>query len=334
MTVYLSNSNTVSSHRQGTGGGWARRLAYRIGVASLLLVYLVWPKAYAQDKPRWSVSTVFGVHDPVLTDLSQGLYRSPLLGNGSVGEATANTDSIQDFRFEQPLPKVGIGAKAGLEFQWRPNARHALVFGIGSWEKTSISRFQAEIPTQAALNRVNVEHRAKISYTEYNIGWRHFIWRRPGFNLYTRLAINELFDLDYREDHVFFYVSGSGLAGFRRIMIVEAQTASLFLGQLAVGGEWFLREWFSLSFEGGYLVAQGQGRLGHVRTRTDFVDRSDRISLATGHGLPYGVLPDGTLGYLPADATLADVNSSTSLYKPVKLDFGGWQLSFRISVYL
>lgn len=295
-----------------------------------------------RERTPWSVSTNLAVHHPQLHDLNANLYRSPFMGRGATGQANNTAGSTvlpdQEFRFDMPLPAVGNGAKAGIMLQWRPNETDALFFGLGSWEKTSIVRGGGEMPTEAQINLVNIERRGKISYTEYSLGWRHFFWRQPKFNFFASMALHEMFDLDYREDHVVHYLGGAGRPDFRRIHITEAQSAALLMGQLSLGGEWFLRDWFSLGFEGGYLLGYQQAKLHDVRSRTDYGGTGDRVTPFW----PAGTAPDGTLGYLPHDVTIsellpADHNPAQplpNLYRPVELEFQGWQVAFNISIYI
>lgn len=316
---------------------------------ALVLVLTGVSPASAQSDKRWSMSVLLGGHLPDLKQLSDGLYDAPLMGeaeilvyeggqgSGAAGEdVDENITEVQDFIFDNTVPDVGIGTQAGIEFQWHPNDRHSLILGIGSWEKTSINRVIANLPLQQyyVSNKVFSERRDKISYTEYTLGWRYNIIRDSKFNLYTRLTVHEVFDIDYREDFVFRFDDSPivDLIGVRRVMVVEAQTASLFMGQIGLGGEWFLRDWLSLSVEGGYLVGERKFHLGNVQTKDDFLD-SDNVYR---NGMPYMRLSNGNLAYLVNGATPADVNNPATqadYYQQLALSFDGWRVTFRISIY-
>lgn len=306
----------------------------------------------AKEGARWSMSTVLGGHLPALRGLSDGLYGSDLIGKGNIliyegqdtggglagddEEVDENVTELRDFRFSNPLPEVGVGPVAGLEFQWHPNDRHSLILGIGSFESTSIGRVSGNLPMQQYFvsNEVNSERRAKISYTEYTLGWGYTLWRNSKFRLYSRLAIHEVFDIDFRDDFVFLFVDSPivDLIGVRRVMVVEAQTASMFMGQLGIGGEWFLRDWLSLGFEGGYLLGERKFQLRNVTTKDDFL-AGDNVRR---DGMPYAELADGSLGYLRYDAVpddVADQDTRLNAYEPMNLSFDGWRVVFRVNFY-
>lgn len=304
----------------------------------------------AQEEPRWSMSAVVGGHLPDLAPLNNGLYKSPMIGEatvlvyeGGVGGTDANGEvidenitEVQAFRFDNPVPDVGIASQAGIEFQWHANDRHSLILGMGSMEKASIGQVIGNLPMQQYFvsNEVISTRRDKISYTEYTLGWRYNLFRKPTFKVYTRLTLHEVFDIDFREDFAFEFVRSpiEDLLGVRRVMVVEAQTAALLMGQLGVGAEWFVRDWLSLGFEGGYLIGERDFLLKDVVIKDDFLS-GDGVSR---NGLPYLRLSDGSLGYLRHDATVEDVANQATLetnYRPMLLRFDGFRFLFRISLY-
>lgn len=298
---------------------------------------------------RWAVSFALGGHLPDLAPLSDGLYKAPLMGRATVlvqeggqgtgaeGEdADVNETEIRDFRYDNPVPGAGIATHGAIELQWHPNERHTFVFGIGSMEKTSISRGSDNLPLQQynESNTVISERRDKISYTEYTLGWQYNFFRGEDYRIYSRLSLHEVFDIDFREDFIFLFVESPvpDLVGVRRDLVVEAQTASLLMGQIGLGAEWFVRDWLSFAVEGGALMGESNFRLRDVDARSDFLD-SDEVRLI---GMPYARLPDGTLGYLSPSATLEDLaNTSTrqQSYEPMDLSFDGWRLLFRVNLY-
>ena len=294
-------------------------------VSLIFLCFAADISAETIKRGEWSFSMAFGAHRANLNELNKGLFKAPLLGKGAIfADENEQESTIKTFRFDKDLPESPNGAKAAFELQWHANSKHALIFGIGSWEKTSIVREPGEVPTQGAINVVNFERRAKISYSEYSIGWRYAFFDRAKYQFYFRSSFHEVFDIDYREDFVFSYISGSDVAGFRRIQVMEAQTAALFMGQLALGAEWFFRNWFSMGVEAGYLKGERSVQLRNQTFLTDFVAR-DNIEFSAR---PYGAASDGNLGYLSPGSDINNVS-----YRRMKLNFSGWQVMVRINIY-
>jgi len=280
------------------------------------------------DHGEWSFSLLIGGHSPDLSALYGGLYKAPLVGQGVLGGIDdinngENAIPPADFSLDNSLPSTSNGGKASFELRWHANRKHTLVFGIGSWEKTSIGYMSGQLPTRKEMNEIIFERRAKISYTEYSIGWQYSLLRRSKFQLYLRSSIHEIFDIDYREDFVFNYISGSSLAGFSRIQILEAQTAALFMGQIGIGAEVFLSQWFSLGVEGGYFVGSRSASLKDIQTKSDFIGR-DSVTFKN----PYGDIGDGTVGYLSQGST-----NDSATYNKMSLDFSGWQAMLRMNIY-
>ncbi len=302
---------------------------WRWGLACVLLLGSSWVQA-AQDDGKWNISLLMGIHSPVMPALNKGLLQSPLIGNGQViyDEQTGDTERY-DFRYDSRLPEKPSGPKSGFQLEWRANEYHSFLIGIGSWEKTALGVLNVEFPTQGRLNNVNYERRNKVSYTEYNLGWRYRFLHFGDFNIYSLLSINEIFDFDYREDLIFLYLRGSDQQGFRRIMVTQAQTAALLAGMAALGAEWRFSKAVSLSLEGGYLWGQQKLRPKAVQTLSDF-SATDQVSF---DGLPFRELSDGTLGYLPNTVASDRIDGSEAPYVPLKLDMSGWQFSLRINIF-
>jgi hypothetical protein len=333
---------------------FTRRRASLIPAVVAVLVMLAAGPVSAQEYPRWSMSALLGGHLPNMRPLSDGLYKAPMLGeatilvyeggNAQTGDTAVvdqNITEIRDFSINNPVPPVSAGTIGGVEFTWHPNDRHSLVIGMGSWESVSQNTINTNIPLQQYFvsNVVSNTRRDKISYTEYTVGWRYNLFSRPKLKLYSRVNMHEVFDIDFREDQSFLFVTSpiEGLAGVRRDMVVEAQTASLLMGQVALGAEWFLTDWLSVGVEGGYMVGERSFTLRDVTIKDDFLDTatldSDSISR---NGLPYREMSDGTLGYLKPGTTPADVKdpeTRESHYAPLVLGFDGWRFAFKVSFY-
>jgi len=297
---------------------------------------------------RWSVSFLLGGVAPNLEQLDSGLYKSPFTGTANVfvseggttsgnisGAGQNQTDTIP-FRYEADLPPANYGTVGGVEFAWHPNERHAFMFGFTSMESSSTTNSVGNIPLQQYFvsNVVGAERRAKISYTAYSLGWQYNFFRRPRFQLYTLLSLQEVFDIDYRDDWSFVFTESPipDLIGVRRDMVATAQTSSLFMGQIGAGAEWFLQDWLSIGLEGGYLIGQSNFSLGDVQLRDDF-QAGDGI---TRTGVPFRKMADGTLGYLLNSATpddLEDPATRENFYRSIRLRFDGWRALLRFTVY-
>jgi hypothetical protein len=294
----------------------------------LLLLVFASSKAVCAEDPEikeWSFSVVFGLHQPSLKSLNENLFKTPIVGVGTVILNSVTEEETEDipFEFDNFLPPMTYGGKAAFELQWHPNLRHTLLFGMGSWENISVARQFVDIPSRTSVNTADFKRTATLSYTEYSLGWDFAFWKRPRYSFYIRSSIHQVFDIDYREDFVFSYLSGSGLVGFERIQKLEAQTASLFMGQLALGAEVFFHKWLSLGIEAGYLKGERNVQLHAADVKTDFISR-DNVEFT----LPYGLLSDGNLGYLSPDSTQEDPK-----YERLKLDFSGWQVVMRLNVF-
>ncbi len=295
---------------------------------------------------RWSVTFGLGGMLPSLGDLDDGLFQSPFTGTATVlvregsddgGDTdNANETEVIPFRYENNLDSVDVAVLGGVEFAWHANERHAFIFGLGTMEHTSTTVSIGNIPLQQYFvsNVVEGERRGKISFTEYMLGWRYNVLRRNHFRMYTRLSVHEVFDIDYRDDFVFLFQESpiEDLVGVRRNMIAEAQASSLFMGQIGLGGEWFLQDWLSVGVEGGYVIGEADFSLSDVRLRDDF-QPGDGVNRT---GMPFRQMSDGTLGYLISTATpddLADPATRENFYRSVRLSFDSWRVLLRVSVY-
>jgi len=275
------------------------------------------------DHGEWSFSVLFGAHSPKLTALNNSVFKAPISGEGGIiiDEVTEEEAEKREFNFNEGLPTNSYGGKAAFELQWHANASHSLIFGVGSWEKDAVSQSTGEIPTQGELYTIDFERRAKISYAEYSLGWRYTFLKKKNFLMYTRSSFHEVFDIDYREDFVFTYPPRGVDAGFRRIRVIEAQTASLFVGQVAVGGEWFFLKWLALGMEAGYMLGESSVQLRDVNLLTDFLPR-DNIGFSDSGSIAYYNDHDGL------EETAPRLEA-----KKMKINFSGWQVMFRVNIY-
>ena len=275
----------------------------------------------APEDEFWTASIQFGIHVPDLRTL-QNLYHAPTTGVGVI----ENVDDIgsnvsESFTIASPLVGSSAGAKTSLTFLWNANESHSIIFGLGSWETTAFGVSTVNIPIQGSLRELFYERRAKFSYTEFSAGWRYNFLKFSKFNFYSRLSLHELFDLDYRDDTIFTFFSGDEVL-FRRIIVMEAQTGALLMGEIGVGIEWMLSKWFGLGVELSYLKSERRVQLRDM----DIKGLSTFQSIQGG--LPYGSRSDGTVGY-HAQADAEDVDSK---YQSISIDMSGMQILFSINV--
>lgn len=174
----------------------------------LIVVLLILSPPVFSEESKFSVSAYLGLYQPDLSDLNQHEFQSPISGRADVivgaGEASENI-----INFGNPLPEFGPGVNGGLEFSWKLNNKYDLIVGGGTWEATSRALAEGDFFLQGQPATVVNERTAKLSYNEFYFGFRHNLIRSPKkFKGYYRLTLNEVFDIDYREDLIFLYTSG------------------------------------------------------------------------------------------------------------------------------
>lgn len=331
--------------------GRVRGAGLRSCGAALALVLAAPSLAFAVEdgEPYWGFSLVLGGHLPQLSALDNGLFQSNLLGDATVlireGTLTTTGDSqvvdtnkteIIPFVYSNRIEPVKVGAYGAFEFAWHATPRNALIFGFGSWEKTSLNVTTGNLPIQQYYvnNVVDSERRGRISYTEYTFGWRHDFRPDDKLKVYSRFSLHEVFDVDYREDYVFRFASTpiKDLLGVRRDLVVTAQTASVFMAQFGGGAEWMLTDWLSLGAEGGYLLGDRDFQLKQVKYLNDLAT-NDQADIT---GLPGVALANGSLGYLDPNATPVDTRDATTRlnnYHPIRLRFEGFRFALRLTMY-
>lgn len=272
--------------------------------------------SYAQGW-SWSVSPLLGVYSPRLADLNKKEFRAPLPGSGGIiidQEASATFS----FTIQNPLPAIRFATEAGFELQLELDKKNSLLFGISSWEGVSTAMIRTEIPFQGDLSQVIYQRSGRISATQYFLGWRRTLINSKKRRLYGRFSLNELLDVDYKEDLVFSFLSGPA-KGFKRVVVMESQATGILMLQLGLGGELFLRDWLSLGFDVGYMKGLDRSTLGNASLKDDF-QSGDSLDLI----LPAQVGPDGRLWYLDSDGIT---------YRPIRLDFDGWRALLRLNFY-
>jgi hypothetical protein len=252
-----------------------------------------------------------------LGDLNKKEFRVPLQGKGGIIiDLAASVD--YSFVVENPLPEIRFATEAGFELQLLLDEKNSLLFGMGSWEGVSTSVIQTELPFQGTLSELIYERSGRVSTTQYFLGWRRNLIHQFKRNLYLRLTLNELMDVDYKEDMVFGFLSGPA-EGFKRVVVIESQATGILMLQAGLGGELFVRDWVSLGFDVGYMKGVDQSTLGNVSTKDDF---------QVGDGLdivpPSQEGPDGRLWYQGV---------SDNTYHRMRLDFDGWRALLRINFY-
>lgn len=271
---------------------------------------------------RWSVSPLLGVHSPRLTALNHGEFKAPMTGRGRLIFDAADAGQDFDFVFDNSLPEMKYGTEAGIEFGLSLDERNRLFFGGSVWESGSTSSVRTEIPFQGSLTPVGYERSGRISYFQYFFGWQRTLLSEPKkFRLHSRLSLHEVFDIDYKEDLVFGFDTGSET--FKRLIVMESQATGLFMVQLGLGGEYFLVNWLSVGADLGYTASLRRFKLGNATLSTD-IQPEDNLNFRT----PAQLDNDRRLTYLAEVRSYDDVT-----YRDMELGFDGWRLLFRVNMY-
>jgi hypothetical protein len=272
-----------------------------------------------QTERRWGIAPYLGFHQPALKHLNDGLFRAPYEGSAEfIDPETSNRTG--SFIYESPLPALNPGPIAGLEFRWRVNELNALVFGVGTWQASSVVGSVGNLPVQGALERVTAQRKADLSYNEYFLGWRRQLLTRPGrYRFYVAGTLHQLFDLDYREDFTTVFLSGDART-FRKSTVTLAQATGTTLLQGAFGGEWFIGDWLSLGLEGAFGLGLQKTELGAAEPLTDFL------------------FTDNIIIEYPARAAEEDGRvefkaEAGGEYQKLRLDFNGWKAVFKATIY-
>lgn len=288
-----------------------------------LFVTLLFSVSLAEaEADKFSVASYLGLYRPALEDINKREFRAPTAGVADfVDEFGVNTPTRIDF--PNPLPEFGMAVNSGLEFQWWMNEKLVFLVGMSSWEATSRALAKGEFFIQGGAADVVSERSARMSYNEYFFGLRYnVISGSDKYKLYYRATLNEVFDIDFREDIVFLFLTGDA-AGVKKSMILQSQATGLLMFQPGFGGEYFLTDWFSVSLEASYILGLKKVYLRDGRSDSDFLP-TDNLSI----WLPQRISPTtGNLEYIsnpPEDGT--DYNELT-------LNFDGWKALVKLSIY-
>lgn len=292
---------------------------------SLLIIFIVYAitGGLVAAEVRWSVSPILGIHKPDL-----GLINDKVLGARLpiTGELTfPGDDSARQVRYnvDNPLARIQAGTEAGLEFQMEINPKNHIVIGLSSWEGGSTSLVQTTLPFQGRLIDTVFERRVNISYLQYYLGWRRDLFvKHKKYKIYSRLMLNEVFDIDFRESFVFEFTNpDESDTTFKRITKLQTQATGHMMLQPAIGGEIFIRDWLSMGFDVGYAIGLNKFQLGSAQVSNDFQPQ-DTVNVR----YPTAAASDGSqnLGYLADDE---------GTYAKMELDMNGWRTLFKINIY-
>lgn len=279
--------------------------------------------AWGAEERTFSVGMYMGVHRPALEELNQYEFQSPVAGTATLTNAATGGNSGYNLYFPNPLPELGLGTNAGLEFQWQLDRKHSVIFGGSTWEATSRASIDGLFALQGELAEVHMKRTGKMSYNEFYVGIRRNVIDEPKkYKVYYRLTLNELYDIDYREDLSFTYLSGLA-TGVTKNIVLMAQATGLLALQPGIGGEYFFRDWMSVGVEASYLLGLRAVQLREGSLKNDFL-LTDNLDLY----LPYRMNSD--FGYAEY---LRNPPASRNDYDRLDLSFDGWKILARLSLY-
>ena len=274
--------------------------------------------SYAVEKVRWSVSPLLGIYQPVLSGLNGAEFMANIPGQGDIIIDEESSVSF-DFELRNPLSDIRFGTEAGLELELAINEKDSILIGLSSWEGLTTSAVRTEMPFQGILNQVAFERSANISFTQYFLGWKHIFLSKPkNYNVYSRITMHELFDIDLKEDLVFSFDGGPG-DSFKRVVVTESQATGILMLQYGLGIEYFVLDWFSFGFDAGFSFSLKKFRLGNARLKSDF-QGGDNVNLS---------LPT----ILDNDQQLLYWSNESESYKKLLLSFDGWRALMRATFY-
>ncbi len=277
--------------------------------------------ASAEEKYKTlSVEFFAGLHDPSLEALSEQEFKSPIIGAANI-LLTGGDGERRILSFNNPLPDLEPSMNAGFELGMFYSAETKLILGLSTWEATSRAHAYGEFAVQGETAEVFNERLARISYNEFYFGLRSTIVRRDTYSVYYRATLNELFDIDYREDITFSFLTGPA-EGVDKTLILKSQATGLLAVQPGIGFEYYFRDWMSMGFEASYLIGLRRMKLRDASSEVSFLV-TDNLTVWS----PQRVGPNGSLQSLNAGATDADD------YDDMKLSFDGWKALFRFGLH-
>ena len=286
--------------------------------------------AYDEDE-NWNISLLLGTHMPKIESLRNGLLLSPMIGSGTLSPENTEEgeDAVASFRFQSPLNGRFNAAKTSLLFRWNNASPVSMTFGFSTWEATAYGNSQVKFPIQGALENAQYEREISLSYTEYHIGATATAFKHKNFTIYGKFALNEIFDMDYREDLTFSFNQGTEDA-YQRIIVLKAQTASLFSSTLGMGSEWALNKTISFGAELSYLLAFKsikfqEGKLNYNILTRDQLNLNELL-------FPFAAPPGEGVSYLPENITQEQIDAGER-HKPMNLSFSGWQFMLSMNIY-
>lgn len=305
-----------------TTSSWAGAAARRWVVLLILNIFGTMT-AWGAEEKTFSVGLYLGVHHPSLEELNQGEFQSPVAGTATITNSVGGGNSSLNLYFPNPLPELGYGTNAGLEFQWLLDRKNSIIFGVSTWEAASRATVDGQFALQGEVTEVHMKRVADISYNEFYAGVRRNVIDEPKkYKVYYRLTLNELYDIDYREDLSFTYLSGLA-TGVTKSIVLMSQATGLLALQPGLGFEYFFRDWMSVGVEASYLLGLRAIQLREGSLKQDFLI-TDNLSLM----LPYRMNSEnGYAEYLNARPQNKDD------YDRLDLSFDGWKILARLNLY-
>ncbi len=288
-----------------------------------MLLASAWPGEARAEWERWSISPLLGIHSPRLKLLNEGEFRAPLPGRGRLIPSGVEEGVDFDFMIDNPLPAMRRGTEAGVEIAFALDQQNALFFGASVWESGSAASMRTEIPFQGTLTAVGYERSARMSYFQYFLGWQRLL--NPGherWRFHTRVALHEVFDIDYREELVFGF-NPEGVNTFKRFIVMDSQATGHFMFNLGLSSEYAFRDWFSIGADLGYTISARKFKLGNSTLTTD-IQVEDNLNFRT----PVQLDSQQRLTYLAEAESFDDVT-----YRDMELDFDGWRLLLRVNLH-
>lgn len=296
---------------------------------------------------RWSITPYLGVHSVELEALNREALKAPTIGTGQVEPPVTdptqeNTEVSQPFGFANDLDPIDRKANAGIELEWRQSQKNSLIIGASTWEGTSFGSSTGTLPAQGAFHDAVYERRAKISYNEFYFGWKHTFKSKPDkFRFYGRASLNEFFDIDFRDEHV-FTIQGGPLNDVKRIVVAQGQTTGVLMFQFGLGAEYFLKKNISIGFEASSFLSERPFQFTATSQDNNFpVGDQSSVFLPVsplGEGQPLGSFPGNTdpnqnWAVPDEDGNVPHGSVPPPDWQEMKLRFDGWKAVLRLTVY-